>query len=51
MKSILLLTVICDVFLDLSKDFDNVFHDGLIYKLKSLGIFGSLLKLIQKGTA
>ena len=35
------------VFLDLSKAFDNVWPDGLIYKLKSLGISGSLLKLIQ----
>ena len=35
------------VFLDLSKDFDKVWHDGLIYKLKSLRISGSLLKLIQ----
>ena len=35
------------VFLDLCKAFDKVWHDGLIYKLKSLGISGSLLKLIQ----
>ena len=35
------------VFLDSSKAFDKVWHDGLIYKLKSLGISGSLLKLIQ----
>ena len=35
------------VFLDLSKAFGKVWHDGLIYKLKSLGISGSLLKLIQ----
>ena len=35
------------IFLDLSKAFDKVWHDGLIYKLKSLGISGSLLKLIQ----
>ena len=31
----------------LSKAFDKVWHDGLIYKLKLLGISGSLLKLIQ----
>ena len=36
-----------DVFLDLSKAFDKVWRDGLIYKLKSLGISGHLLKLIQ----
>ena len=35
------------VFLDLSKAFYKVCHDGLIYKLKLLGISGSLLKLIQ----
>ena len=35
------------VFQDLSKAFDKVWHDGLIYKLKSLGISGSRLKLIQ----
>ena len=33
--------------MDLSKAFDKVWHDGLIYKLKSLGISGNLLKLIQ----
>ena len=35
------------VFLDLSKAFDKVWHDCLIYKPKPLGISGSLLKLIQ----
>ena len=35
------------VFLDLSKSFGKVWHDGLIFKLKSLGISGSLLKLFQ----
>ena len=35
------------VFLDFTKAFDKVWHDGLIYKPKALGISGSLLKLIQ----
>ena len=35
------------VFFGLSKAFDKAWHDGLIYKLKSLGISGNLLKLIQ----
>ena len=35
------------VFLDLSKAFDKVWHDGLIYKLASLSISGDLLKLVQ----
>ena len=31
------------VFLDISKAFDRVWHDGLIFKLKKWGISGSLL--------
>ena len=35
------------VYLDISKAFDRVWHDGLIYKLKRFGISGQLLLLIQ----
>ena len=35
------------VFLDISKAFDKVWHDGLIYKLKRNGITSDLLRLIE----
>ena len=35
------------VYLDISKAFDRVWHDGLIYKLKRCGVSGDLLSLIQ----
>ena len=38
---------ICAVFLDISKAFDKVWHEGLIFKLKQNGISGSLLTLFE----
>ena len=35
------------VYLNISKAFDRVWHDGLIYKLKRCGVSGQLLSLIQ----
>ena len=35
------------VFLDISKAFDKVWHEGLLYKLKSLGISGELYSLLK----
>ena len=36
------------VFLDISKAFDKVWHDGLIFKLEQNGISGNLLKTFSK---
>ena len=35
------------VFVDLSKAFDRVWHDGLMYKLKILGICGNYYELLH----
>ena len=39
---------ITGVFLDITKAFDKVWHDGLIFNLQEYGIDGKLLKLTQK---
>ena len=36
------------IFLDISKAFDKVWHEGLKFKLKTYGIDGDLLKLLIK---
>ena len=35
------------VFLDISKAFDKVWREGLIYKLKQNGISGKILKIMK----
>ena len=35
------------VFLDISKAFDKVWHEGLLFKLKSMGISGELYNLFE----
>ena len=37
----------CGVFLDMFKAFDKVWHKGLIFKLKSVGVSDSLLHFIE----
>ena len=38
---------VMSVFLDISKAFDKVWHEGLLYKLKSMGISGELYNLLE----
>ena len=37
----------CLVFLDISKAFDKVWHEGLLFKIKRLGITGKLLDWLK----
>ena len=36
-----------EVFLDISKTFDKVWHNGIIFKLKAYGVEGELLSLLK----
>ena len=38
--------ICCDVSKDISKAFDKVWHQGLLYKLKQNGISGNLLEIL-----
>ena len=40
-------TDVIGTFLDISKDFDKVWHEGLIFKLKTYGVDGNLLKVLE----
>ena len=35
------------IFLDISKVFSKVWHEGLVFKLKQNGIFGNLLNILE----
>ena len=38
---------VCGIFLDISKAFDKVWHDGLIFKLRQNGISGDIINILQ----
>ena len=38
---------VCGIFLDISKDFDKVWHGSLIFKLRQNGISGDIINILQ----
>ena len=46
-KRLIVLHLLKSVFLDISKAFDKVWHEGLLYKLKSMGVSGELYNLLE----
>ena len=39
--------IVCGIFLDISKAFDKVWHDGLIFKLRQNGICGEMINILE----
>jgi hypothetical protein len=38
---------VCAIFIDVSKAFDKVWHEGLIFKLRQFGITDTLISLLE----
>ena len=38
---------VCSCFLDISKAFGKVWHEGFIYKMETMGFTGNILRLLQ----
>ena len=38
---------VCGIFLNISKAFDKVWHDGLIFKLRQNGICGEMINILE----
>ena len=37
-----------EIFVDISKAFDKVWHDGLIFKLRQNGICSEIINILEK---